>query len=87
MLRLHSKIIALTTRLGISYKDAAHRLYMAEIERLKMADSAARSFAMIKQRIDNMIENDIAPLVDHIDKWAFDDYVLKDGSWVKKSDS
>jgi hypothetical protein len=73
MLRLHSKIIALTQRLGISYKDACHRLYMAEIERLKMADSAAKSFAMIKERIDNMIINDIAPLVDQIDKWAFEE--------------
>ena len=73
-------------RLGISYKDATHRLYMAEIERLKMADAAVKSFSMLKERIDNLLTNDLAPAIDAIDKWAFEDYVLKDGIWVKKTE-
>ncbi|KAF8798381.1 hypothetical protein BYT27DRAFT_7218606 [Phlegmacium glaucopus] len=31
----HSEVLALQERLGISYKDAAHQLYMAELEGVK----------------------------------------------------
>ena len=42
---LHADVMSLTQQLGLSYKDAAHRLYSAEIERLKMADSATNQAA------------------------------------------
>ena len=41
LMGVQAEILDLRERLGISYKDAAHRLYMAELERVKKADSAA----------------------------------------------
>jgi hypothetical protein len=86
MLNLHTKIKALSQRLGISYKDSAHRLYMAELERLKTADSAAKSFTMLSERINNIMTHEIAPAINAIDQWVFDDYILKDGRWEQKSE-
>lgn len=37
-------MIALQDRLGISYKDAAHRLYMAEVERMKVDEKMHKAF-------------------------------------------
>ena len=37
-------MIALQDRLGISYKDAAHRLYMAEVERMKVDEKMYKAF-------------------------------------------
>jgi hypothetical protein len=37
-------VIALQDRLGISYKDAAHRLYMAEVERMKVDEKMHKAF-------------------------------------------
>jgi hypothetical protein len=82
---LHAEIKALAQQLGLSYKDAAHRLYMAEVERLKVADSAARSFAAVKQRINKVVSHELVPIISAIDSWDFDDYILKDGQWGKKS--
>ena len=57
---------------------------MSELERLKMADSAARSFTMLKERIDNIVSLEVAPAINAIDQWVFDDYILKDGNWEQK---
>ena len=70
-------------RLGLSYKDAAHRLYLAEVERLKLADSAAKSMTFVRQRIDK-ISHELYPPINCIDAGDFDDYVLMDGMWKKK---
>ena len=35
---LHAEVVALQQKLGISYKDASHQLYMAELEKLKVAE-------------------------------------------------
>lgn len=37
-------------RLGISYKDASHRLYMAEMERLKADEQAFKAFTTLEIR-------------------------------------
>lgn len=81
---LHAEIRALQETLGISYKDAAHRLFMTEVERLKKADAAAKSFASIRSQMDNLVAEDICPPISAIDKGEFDEYVLKDGRWQKK---
>ena len=81
---LHAEIKALQETLGISYKDATHRLFMAEVERLKKADAAAKSFASIRTQMDNLVMEDICPPISAIDKGEFDEYVLKDGRWQKK---
>ncbi len=39
---LHTEVKALQATLGISYKDAAHRLFLAEVERVKKANLAAK---------------------------------------------
>jgi hypothetical protein len=43
-LSAHAEVIALQDRLGISYKDAAHRLYMAEVERMKVDEKMHKAF-------------------------------------------
>ena len=37
--------MALQERLGITYKDASHRLYMAELEKLKADERMYKAFA------------------------------------------
>jgi hypothetical protein len=70
--------------LGISYKDAAHRLFMAEVEQVKKADSAAKSFGAVRRRIDDLINQDIMPPIVAIDDGEFDDYVFRDKKWESK---
>ncbi|KAF8816561.1 hypothetical protein BYT27DRAFT_7248173 [Phlegmacium glaucopus] len=82
-LMIHAEIKALAQRLGLSYKDAAHRLYMAKVERVKLADSAAKSFAILKQKIDKMVSHELCPVIDAIDRWDLDDFTVKDGYWSK----
>lgn len=86
MLTMHSKIKALCHRFGISYKDAAHRLYMAEIEKLKMADSTAKSYEMLKERVDDIVSEDIAPIIQEIDNWKNDNIFFIDGIWQMKAE-
>ena len=40
----HADVLSLQNRLGISYKDASHRLYMAEIEKLKSDQKTIKAF-------------------------------------------
>ncbi|KAF8182688.1 hypothetical protein BJ912DRAFT_928437 [Pholiota molesta] len=54
-LTLHADIVALQEKLGISYKDAAHRLYIAELEKLKVHDLASKAFENLEKRIDSYI--------------------------------
>ena len=61
----------LRRRLGISYKDSAHRLYMTELERLKKADSAARLAAAQEERLE-MFYSDCAAAILAIDEWRLD---------------
>jgi hypothetical protein len=83
---LHAEVKALQKTLGISYKDAAHRLFLAEVERVKKADSARKSFAAIRQSLQSMVTSDIIPPIDAIDKGELDKYQWKNGKWVKQSE-
>jgi hypothetical protein len=76
---------ALQDTLGISYKDAAHRLFMAEAERVKKADSAEKSFAAIRRSLQALVISDILPPIEAIDKGKLDEYMWKDGKWVEQS--
>ncbi|KAH9483508.1 hypothetical protein JR316_0002976 [Psilocybe cubensis] len=49
MLALHAEVCALQKRLGISYQDAVHRLFMAEVAKLKVADGDRRYHAYMDQ--------------------------------------
>ena len=82
---LHAEIKALQSTLGISYKDAAHRLFMAETERVKKADLAAKAFSALRQQIHNIINEEILPAISAIDNGEFDEFTFMDGEWKKKS--
>jgi hypothetical protein len=51
LLSCHAEAKALQTGLGTSYKDASHRLYMAEVEKLEQQDITLKTYATLKERI------------------------------------
>ena len=71
-MELHAEVKALQARLGISYKDAAHRLYMAEIAKLNSEKDAEASMMKIKENIDNTVINDLYPPLMKIDSGELD---------------
>ena len=81
---LHAEVGALQKSLRISYKDAAHRLFMTEIERVKKANSAAKGFSALRKCIGKIVAEEICPPISAIDKGEFDNYILREGKWEKK---
>lgn len=71
-LNLHAEIIAMQSRWGLSYKDAAHRLYLAEVARFRAEKDAENAFVGIRDRIDNVIMHDIYPVITKIDNGQFE---------------
>jgi hypothetical protein len=65
---------ALQQTLGISYKDAAHRLYMVKLEQIKKADAAAKSFTHIRHSLESLVTCDILPAIQAINKGELDEY-------------
>ncbi|KAF8814637.1 hypothetical protein BYT27DRAFT_7219579 [Phlegmacium glaucopus] len=55
-LGLHAEIKSLQERLGISYKDASHRLYMSQLEKLKAEKDASKAFSNLKLRTDGAVK-------------------------------
>ena len=51
----HAKFMSLQDRLGISYKDACHRLYLAELERLKAESDSLLGLEQLEQNIENAL--------------------------------
>ena len=47
----HSEVLVLQDRLSISYKDAAHQLYMAELERVKKDQLFFKAFAGLETQM------------------------------------
>jgi len=47
--------MSLRDRLGISYKDACHRLYLAELERLKAESDSLLGLEQLEQNIENTL--------------------------------
>jgi hypothetical protein len=54
-LEAHAEIIALQERLGISYKDAANRLYMAELERVKAEERKYKGFKKLQDSTEKAL--------------------------------
>ncbi|PPQ87760.1 hypothetical protein CVT25_015004 [Psilocybe cyanescens] len=54
-LNIHAEVIATTTRLGASYKDAANRLYLAEVAKLKAVDLHKKGLANESERMQNAL--------------------------------
>ena len=48
---------ALQHQLGTSYKDASHRLYMAEVEKLEQQDVTLKTYATLKERMERNLES------------------------------
>lgn len=61
------------SRYGICYKDAAHRLFMAEFERVKKADAARNNFGALAQQIEDIVLRDLINPLAAIDDGEFDD--------------
>ena len=59
---------------------------MAEVERVKKADSAAKSFAAIRRTLESLVAVDIVSPIQAIDKGKLDDYTWRDGKWWKESE-
>jgi hypothetical protein len=83
LMGVQAEILDLRERLGISYKDAAHRLYMAELERVKKADSAARGAAALERQLEHMISEDMAAAISAIDEGRFDSVRDGEGSRIR----
>ena len=67
-LYLHGQILSMQERLGLSYKDAAHWLYLAEVARLEVEQEAMNGIEGIQERVDNAIFNEIIPVINYIDQ-------------------
>jgi hypothetical protein len=57
LLSAHAEILALQQQYGISYKDAAHRLYMAQVERLKISNTAYKDVKRIDDELDAILRS------------------------------
>jgi hypothetical protein len=55
LLRLHAEVKALQDQYGISYKDAAHRLYHGEIQKLSALTSSESKFSTVHDELDYAI--------------------------------
>jgi hypothetical protein len=64
---LHAEVKAIQDEFGLSYKDSAHRLYLAEVACLKTLDRAHRAFAAVRQRIDKVMDHEIVPVMTEMD--------------------
>jgi hypothetical protein len=67
LLAIHAEIKALQQQLGISYKDAAHRLYHSEVQKLAVEDDRYKAFSGLRQQIDALITEDISEKIRNID--------------------
>ena len=48
--------MALQNRLGITYKDASHRLYMAELEKLKADERMYKAFTSLQASTEKALQ-------------------------------
>jgi hypothetical protein len=74
---------ALKKKYGISLKDACHRLYMAETAKLESLDTAEKTLAVIRQRIDKADSESLGPITS-IDHGEYDDHILPHGRWPRE---
>ena len=70
-MNLHAEMLALQRTLGLSYKDAVHRLYMAEGEKLKVEKDSLACFSKVQTTNNNTIINKIYPPITEINTEVF----------------
>lgn len=54
-LALHIEVDELAKQLGILYKDAAHRLFLAKIEKMKTEERMVKLYANLRARIEDSL--------------------------------
>lgn len=67
LLAVHAEIKALQQQHGLSYKDAAHRLYHSEVQKLRVEDDACKVISGLREHID-ILSTDISNEIKRIDK-------------------
>jgi hypothetical protein len=67
LLAIHAEIKALQQQLGLSYKDAAHRLYHSEVQKLAVEDDRCKAISALRQQIDMLITEEISERIRNID--------------------
>jgi hypothetical protein len=77
---------ALKERYGITLKDACHRLYMQETSRLETIDTAQKTLAVVRDRIDKSMDHEIRQPIENIDRGEYDDYINPYGGWPTEKD-
>ncbi|KAH9478279.1 hypothetical protein JR316_0008732 [Psilocybe cubensis] len=55
-LSLHAEVCSLQQRLGISYIDAAHRLYLAEVEKIKLANVHRKALGALDRHVRKSLQ-------------------------------
>ena len=80
---IHAEIKAMKDRFGLSYKDAAHRLYMAEVARLECLDRAEKGFMELDDEIAKAVSLNICNPILAIDNGDFDGFSFVEGHWKK----
>jgi hypothetical protein len=83
-LTLHAEVKALQARFGLSYKDAAHRLYMSEVAKLRAEKRAEEAITSIRTRLDHTIVEQIFPPITRLDN---EDFEFSDVPMEEESDS
>lgn len=81
ILSLLAEAKTLQHRYGISLKDACHRLYLAEISKLEAVDTAEKTMAVIRSRLDKTRKHETLAPIHEIDIGAFDAHILPHGAW------
>ena len=70
-------------RFGLSYKDAAHRLYLAEVARLESLDRAEKGFMALDDEIAKAASLEICNPILAIDNGEFDGFSFVEGRWMR----
>ena len=57
LLSCHAVVKALQDQFGVSYKDASHHLYLAEVEKLEQQDITLKTYVTLKKRLEDNLES------------------------------
>lgn len=68
---MHAEVLTVREQWGLSYEDAAHRLYMAEVRKLEVLREAEHAFEALRERVDKTIDLEICPALEKIDGGSF----------------
>jgi hypothetical protein len=63
------------SRWGLSYQEAAHRLFMTAVEKFRIQKEAETGFRALRERLDKTITLEICPALEKLDE---------DASWMAK---